>query len=236
MDVYNEDMYYEYTEFISKNNLHRFKDIYSKNKIVKAFAAVDSNRCPVKFLDIYFSLLPPEPIAFYLRALNDVPKVTGKPWLINTHVGINTLKVVLPNLSKKAGLFTPYTNHSLRATAATRIYTSDIPEKVIAETAGHGRLAGLRSYEHTTTLQKKAVTKTLSNPIPVKMEEDATLKENIAPVKEEGSCVLDTEKPIPVFSGVQNCTFNFYGRVLINPQHCEYNYKWGWGPTMTVPC
>ena len=40
--VYNEDTYFEYTEFISKNNQHGFKDIHAENKTVKAYAVVES--------------------------------------------------------------------------------------------------------------------------------------------------------------------------------------------------
>ena len=31
---YSEDVYYEYTEYISKNNQHRFKDVNARNKSV----------------------------------------------------------------------------------------------------------------------------------------------------------------------------------------------------------
>ena len=31
---YDHNTYYKYTEYISKNNLHRFKDVHSKNKTV----------------------------------------------------------------------------------------------------------------------------------------------------------------------------------------------------------
>ena len=34
--VYNESVYYEYTEFASKNNQHRFKDVNAANKVVRA--------------------------------------------------------------------------------------------------------------------------------------------------------------------------------------------------------
>lgn len=64
---YDENTYYEYIEHISKNNLDtcRFKDIHAKNKVVKAFA--ESPKCVVKILDCYFSKLPPDSKALYLR-------------------------------------------------------------------------------------------------------------------------------------------------------------------------
>ena len=33
VSIYSEDTYYEYTEFILENNMHRFKDIDAANKI-----------------------------------------------------------------------------------------------------------------------------------------------------------------------------------------------------------
>ena len=56
---------YEYTEFISKNNQHGFKDIHAENKTVKAYAVVESDKCLVKILDWYIIKVPQEPKAFY---------------------------------------------------------------------------------------------------------------------------------------------------------------------------
>ncbi len=38
------------------------------------------------------------------------------------------------------------TNHSLRATAATRLYSAGVDEQMIMETTGHRSLEGVRSY------------------------------------------------------------------------------------------
>ena len=51
-----------------------------------------------------------------------------------------------------------YTNHSLRATAITRMFTSGIEEKIIAETSGHKSTKVLRAYERTSEQQRKHVT------------------------------------------------------------------------------
>ena len=65
-------------------------------------------------------------------------------------MGINQLKKMLPELSKKAGIGIRYTNHSLRATAITRMFSGEIDEKIIAEASGHRSLKALRAYEHTS--------------------------------------------------------------------------------------
>ena len=61
--VYNSAVYYEY---ISKKNQHRFKDINAKNKISRAYALPGNERCIVKLLDEYLSMLPPDAPYFYM--------------------------------------------------------------------------------------------------------------------------------------------------------------------------
>jgi hypothetical protein len=45
----------------------------------------------------------------------------------------------------------------LGATAMARMLNSGVPEKIISEKSGHRSLEALRSYEHTSTELKKAV-------------------------------------------------------------------------------
>ena len=111
--VYNDCTYYEYVEFISKNNQHRFRDIHGKNKTVKAYAVPRSNKCVVKILDFYLTKLPSVAKAFYLRPLTKIPQDDTKPWYVNVAVGINTLQALLPRMCDEAGTSVRYTNHSL---------------------------------------------------------------------------------------------------------------------------
>ena len=86
VEVYNEDSYYQYTELISKNNLHRFKDIHMKNKTVKTVtvhAIVGSQKCLLKMIDFYLSKLPENPNAFYLMPQKDLPSDEATFWYIN---------------------------------------------------------------------------------------------------------------------------------------------------------
>ena len=77
--LYDDNTYYQYTEFISKNNQHRFKDIHSKNKAVRIYALPRSRKCVVRLLDFYFAKLPQDPKAFYLRPLPKPPFDPEKP-------------------------------------------------------------------------------------------------------------------------------------------------------------
>ena len=129
--VYDASVYYEYTEFLSKNNQHRFKDINSKNKCVRAYAIPGSECCLVKLLDFYMPLLPSDSPYFYMQGLENFPSDSSKFAYKKQRVGVNTLKNMLPDLSQKSGIGVHYTNHSLRATSLTRMFNNGLPEKDI---------------------------------------------------------------------------------------------------------
>ena len=97
-------VYYEYIEFVSKNNQHHFKDINMESKKVHAYAIPGNECCIVKVLDTYLPLLPPNALHFYMRALERFPCDPNKFCVTNQRVGINMLKNILSELSEKAGL------------------------------------------------------------------------------------------------------------------------------------
>ena len=49
------------------------------------------------------------------------------------------------------------TNHSLRATGASRLFEANVPEKLIKERTGHRSTDSLRIYERTSVPQQKTV-------------------------------------------------------------------------------
>jgi hypothetical protein len=210
MEIYNQDTFYEYSEYISKNNQHRFKDIHTKNKVVKGYANIDSTKCIVKILDKYFSSIPSNPKAFYLRPSNhDIIKHPEKVWFINIPVGVNTLNTAVASMCEKAELSVKYTNHSLRATSATRMYTQNVPEKMIAEKTGHKSLVGLRAYERTTTVQERSLSKTLVDPSHSFV--DVAQNPSVESDKPENESSLPKPSTLPVITGTLNsCVFNFY--------------------------
>ncbi len=97
------------------------------------YARPGCDRCLVKLLDVYLS----NPPGFYLRPLGIV--LSGdRAWFCRSRVGVNKLKTFLPEISAESGLTdNHHTNHSLRATAVTRMYNTGVPEKLIAEKSGH---------------------------------------------------------------------------------------------------
>ena len=79
-------------------------------------------------------------------------KPTDGEWYADVRVGINTITKVVKNMCSKAGLEGFYSNHSLRATAATRMYAAYLPEQLICEKTGH-RSEAVRSYKRTSSIQ-----------------------------------------------------------------------------------
>ena len=132
-------------------------------------------RCVVKLLDTYLSLLPPGSPVFYLRALNEFSSEPNKSCFVNQRVGVNWLRNILPELSQKSGCGVRYTNHSLRATAITRMFNSGVPEKLIAENSGHKSTKALRCYERTSSEQQKGVSKVIAKPGGVFKAQEALL-------------------------------------------------------------
>ena len=209
-------MHYKYVEYISKNNQHRFKDSKAKNKVVNVYAQPGSERCLVKLLDLYLSLLPVGSSFFYLRPCKQFPTDSSQPAYTRQRVGVNQLKKIMSTVSCAAGV-SGYTNHCLRATAMTRMFNQGVPEKIIADKSGHKSLDGLRAYEHPSTVLEKAAGDIIANPSKHFKEEVKQIKEEVKPeMQQDSSPVKDSVLALPGFSGsMANCTINFnisYGK------------------------
>ena len=209
--IYSADVYYEYTEYISKNNLHRFTDSKAKNKVVRTYARPDSDCCLVRLLDMYICLLPPGSDYFYMRPCKSFPVNPSQPAYCRQRVGINQLKKFVQTITCEAGV-SGYTNHSLRATAMTRMFNQGVPEKVIADKSGHRSLDGLRAYEHPSHNLEKAAGEVIADP--TRSFEDIKQEKQLA-VEDVKQKPIDILQQLPGFSGLNNCTINFnvtYGK------------------------
>lgn len=56
-----------------------------------------------------------------------------------------------------AGISGFRTNHSLRATSATRLYAAGVEEQLIMERTGHRSVEGVRSFKCTSDQQEQAI-------------------------------------------------------------------------------
>ena len=142
---------YVYYENVSKNHNGSFKQLHIKHKVVPLFACPEAGeRCPVRILDEYIGKLPADAVAqdlFYVRPLECPPTSSVAPWYSSVPIGKHTLNQKVKSMCLQAGISGNKTNHSLRATGATRLYEKGAPEKLIQERTGHRSLEALRAYE-----------------------------------------------------------------------------------------
>ena len=103
----------------------------------------------MRLLDFYISKLPKgakEKDAFYFTPLPKTPEDPEKPWYSVVPIGWNKLDRMVKDIFAEVGV-SGKTNHSLRATGATRMYNHGIPEKTIQVRTGHKSIDSLRVYE-----------------------------------------------------------------------------------------
>ena len=80
-------------------------------------------------------------------------------------VGHNTLQRKLKDMFIEAGFDSEnVSNHSLRATGISRMYSGGVAENLMMERSGHLSISGVHSYERTTAEQKKDVSDALIKP------------------------------------------------------------------------
>ena len=145
--------YIRYTEDVgTKTNKGGLKHRKVEGKVVDVYP-IESYRCPVRIIGMYMSLLPVNRSsnAFYLQPLR---RFTPTCWYQDNPVGVNKLQKTVKVIAEQGGLPGFYTNHSLRATAATRMYHNNCDEQLIQEVTGH-RSVAVRSYKRTCPDQRK---------------------------------------------------------------------------------
>ncbi|XP_072042901.1 zinc finger MYM-type protein 2-like [Amphiura filiformis] len=128
----NEETFLRYTEDASKTNRGGLKHRKLQPKVVDAYEnKKDRSRCIVTIFKKYEYHCPPEdkrPDALYLRPL---VKPRGAVWFTCQPLGRHKLANIVANICKQGGLGGYRTNHSLRATAASRLYDQAIDEQLI---------------------------------------------------------------------------------------------------------
>ncbi|MES9879628.1 MAG: tyrosine-type recombinase/integrase [Sedimenticola sp.] len=75
-------------------------------------------------------------------------------WFACAPLGVNQLRGTVARLCMEAGLKGFRTNHSLRATAATRLYQAGLDEQLVCEITGH-RSETVREYKRTDLNMKR---------------------------------------------------------------------------------
>ena len=179
---------------------------------------MSANRCYVNVLKTYFGKLPEAAFqqdVFYWRPKSKVEdKDYHLPWFEERVIaGKLVLGNMVKNMVKESGLgCTNKTNHSLRATGATRMFEANVPEKLVKERTGRHSSKSLEVYQKTSAAQEKAVTRVLNST--KKYAEVLQSQDKISGVKKEDKRnerfpLQSVENNFPTFSELYNCTFNF---------------------------
>ena len=99
---------------------------------------------------------------FYLKPLQKTPVDPRQPWFEPSPIGKNTLAKYVQCMCKEAGISEKKTNHSLRATGTSAMFSAAVPEKLIKGITGHKSTEALQVYERPTVQQQQAVSRVLT--------------------------------------------------------------------------
>ncbi len=118
-------------------------------KFMKVLGNSDDSCNIMTLYSKYISLLPPDPKcnALYKYEL-PTSKLMAHTWYQDWPLGVNAVAKVISMLMSHAGFKGRYTNHSLRVTAATRMFNAGMEEQVVKEKTGH-KSDAIRVYERT---------------------------------------------------------------------------------------
>ena len=113
---------------------------------------------------------------FYLTPIKNC-KPASEVWYTKVPIGKNTLRNVVSNLCKEAGIEGYKTNHSLRATACSLALSKGVPEKLIMDRTGHKSLTSLHTYQTVSDVLQGGKDCFMDEPITKKAKVDKSAKE-----------------------------------------------------------
>ena len=210
IDRPGERAFLKYTEDISKNRPGGLNGRKVVPKVVIHHANTNNpSRCFVRLFRLYRQMLPDDvpAHAFYFRPL---VKPTKDCWYSKLPLGHNLLSSTVPRICKLGGIQGFKTNHSLRATATSRLYQSGVDEQLVMERTGHRSLDGVCSYKRTSDQQREALSDILNMPKKREAEEPNTTAPTVAPTTApflSSQHLRALNLPTATFN---SCTVNFH--------------------------
>ncbi len=164
-DCDSGDEFLQYVEYTAKNNQGGIDALKTTGKVLRCYPYVNENHCLVTLYKKYVAVRPiknPKCSSdFYLRPLAKF-NAEGIGFSCQP-LGIHKIESAIKNLCLEAGIKGKRTNHSLRATSATRLYKAEMDEQLIQERTGH-RSSAVRGYKRMSTNLQKKVWSTLYGP------------------------------------------------------------------------
>ena len=188
VEVPGKTPFLRYYEDVSKNNPGGLNHRKVQPKSVVHYANSNPSQCFVRLYKLYCSKCPEN------RPDNATARkrFTDECWYSREPVGHNPLGSTVKRLCEKAGIVGFKTNHSLRVTAATRLFRSGVDEQIIMNVTGHRSIDGVRAYKRMSDEQHEEVSNILqvSNKKPRVMSDADTKavvpwipqQENVVPI------------------------------------------------------
>ena len=200
--------YLLYKEDVSKTRQGGLDHRRIKPKIVRAYENKANPDCCIVTLYLKYLSVRPQGLKnndFYLRPLA-VP--CGNVWYSCQPIGKNKLTTIVGDMAEKAGIPGKITNHSLRASSASRMYNNNVDEQLICEVTGH-RSNAVRSYKRTSDDKRKEISNTLYGKHVENEEKVEGVGEPISKRRklEVPVTVEQTPKGLPIYVNV-NVNFN----------------------------
>ncbi|KAL5012557.1 hypothetical protein ScPMuIL_011108 [Solemya velum] len=152
------------------------------------------SRFVVKLYEKYTSKSPVVVGALYLRPLKKPQQGDDRFWYMQIAIGAHTLSKTVPRLCEEAGLEGYFTNHSLRASCASRLFENGVDEQLIMERTGHRSLA-VRQYKRTSNKLVRSVSDIVVDDKKRQYEDDTSECST-----NQKSCKLDTKNGGVVFN------------------------------------
>lgn len=130
----------------------------------------------------------------------------------------NTRDKFVKDMCSEAGI-AGKTNHSLRATGATRLYMSGTSESAIQGRTGHNGMEALRTYEHVSADQEKEMCHVQGNVTNQHSQAAMSL-----PVLRPGLDICETQSmPQSSTFNISGCTVTIYNGLVIQSFNGKYN-------------
>ena len=121
----------------------------------------------IEIIQSYLSHLNPECSSLFQKARNQCEKIdpaVNTNWYAACPVGHNTLKNLFHDMTSRAGIDPPMTNHCIRATSITVLSAANVERCHIKAITGHRSKTSIQSYCDKPTFQQfKVMSNTLSD-------------------------------------------------------------------------
>ena len=143
------------SSWLCKTTSHAYFNKEDVSKVMTCYPRTDMlERCLIRLYQKYNKLRPSDhpDDTYYLKPLDSL---RSDQWHSRAPLGHNTPSEVLTQLCCKAVITGPRTNHSLRATCATRLHQQGVNKQLTMENTGHRSVQGIRSGHTSKPAQNK---------------------------------------------------------------------------------